>query len=263
MPLTPNMPRRSPTARTSPVGAGRSPATARARAARRRCRCRSRPWPLEVALLGGTGRLVLVGLVVAHRSRPFISEVGRARSAAVSSSGDLGRAVGAELGVLDLVVQLEDRVDQHLRARRAAGEVHVDRDDVVDALDDRVVVEHAAGDGADAHREHPLGLGHLVVDLAQDRGHLLADPAGDDHQVGLARAGAEDLHAEAGRGRTSGRRSSSSRWRSRPGRRSPARTTPCACSRRRPRRSSAGRRSAASLQDPWSQSHSSPPRRHT
>jgi hypothetical protein len=28
--------------------------------------------------------------------------------------------------------------------------------------------------------------------------HLLAHPPGDDHQVGLARRGAEDLHAEAG-----------------------------------------------------------------
>ena len=137
-------------------------------------------------------------VVVAHRSRPFISEVGSARSAAVSSSSISARPVAAELGVLDLVVQLEDRVDEHLRPRRAAGEVHVDGDDVVDALDDRVVVEHAAAAGADAHRQHPLGLGHLVVDLAQHRGHLLADPAGHDHQVGLARAGAEDLHAEAG-----------------------------------------------------------------
>jgi hypothetical protein len=44
----------------------------------------------------------------------------------------------------------------------------------------------------------PMASTHLVVDLAQHRGHLLADPAGDDHQVGLAGAGPEDLHAEAG-----------------------------------------------------------------
>ena len=129
---------------------------------------------------------------------PFISEVGSARERLGLELGDLRLAVGAELGVLDLVVELEDRVDQHLGPRRAAREVHVDGHDVVDALDDRVVVEHAAGAGADAHREHPLGLGHLVVDLAQHGRHLLADPAGDDHQVGLARAGPEDLHAEPG-----------------------------------------------------------------
>ena len=76
------------------------------------------------------------------------------------------------------------------------GQVDVDRDDVVDALHDGVVVEHAAGAGADTHRDDPLGLGHLVVDLAHDRRHLLAHPAGDDHQVGLARRGGEPLHAE-------------------------------------------------------------------
>src|SRR4051794_27741833 len=54
------------------------------------------------------------------------------------------RPLRAERLVHDLVVQLEDRVDEHLRARRTAGEVHVDGDDVVDALDDRIVVEHPA-----------------------------------------------------------------------------------------------------------------------
>ena len=99
---------------------------------------------------------------------------------------------------LDLVVQLEDRVGEHLRPRRAAGQVHVHRDDVVDALHDGVVVEHAAGAGAHAHRDDPLRLGHLVVDLAHDRGHLVAHATGDDHQVGLARRRREALHAEAG-----------------------------------------------------------------
>ena len=60
-----------------------------------------------------------------------------------------------------------------------------------------VVVEHPAGARAGAHRDHPLRLEHLVVDLAERRGHLVRDAAGDDQQVGLARRGAEDLHAEA------------------------------------------------------------------
>ena len=149
-------------------------------------------------LLGRRRRRPVRSIVVAHRSSPFCSRSGRAASAAASSSRSALTRLTPELRVLDLVVQLEDRVDEHLRPRRAAGQVDVDRDDVVDALHDRVVVEHAAAGGADAHREHPLGVGHLVVDLAQHRGHLLAHPAGDDHQVGLARRGPEDLHAEAG-----------------------------------------------------------------
>ncbi len=109
-----------------------------------------------------------------------------------------GDAVDAELAVLDLVVQLDDRVEQHLGAGRTPGQVDVDRDDVVDALDDRVVVEHAARAGAHAHRDDPLGVRHLVVDLPHHRGHLLRDASRHDHEVCLAGGRREALHAEAG-----------------------------------------------------------------
>ena len=127
-----------------------------------------------------------------------ISEVGTAVIAASSAARAAATRLTPSLLPWICVVQLDDRVEQHLGPRRAAGQVDVDRDDVVDALDDRVVVEHAAGAGAHAHRDDPLGVGHLVVDLAHDRGHLLRHPAGDDHQVGLARRGGEPLHAEPG-----------------------------------------------------------------
>ena len=77
------------------------------------------------------------------------------------------------------------------------GHEDVDRHDLIHALHDGVVVEHAAAARARAHRDHPLGLGHLVVDAAQHRRHLPRQPAGDDHQVGLARRSAEHLGAEA------------------------------------------------------------------
>src|SRR5512135_171620 len=48
--------------------------------------------------------------------------------------------------VRDLVLQLHDPVDHHLRARRAPGDVDVDRDDAVHAQQSRVVlIEAAAG----------------------------------------------------------------------------------------------------------------------
>ena len=56
---------------------------------------------------------------------------------------------------------------------------------LIDALHQGVVVEHAAGGGTGAHGDHPLGVGHLVVDLAQHRRHLLRHPARHDHEVGL------------------------------------------------------------------------------
>ena len=69
--------------------------------------------------------------------------------------------------------------------------------DLVDALEHRVVVEHPARERAGAHRDHPLGLEHLVVDLAERRRHLVRHAARDDQQVGLARRRAEPLHPEA------------------------------------------------------------------
>ena len=96
-----------------------------------------------------------------HCSSPFICDVGVAASAAASAARGGLLAVDAERLVLDLLVQREDRVDQHLGPRRAAGQVDVDRDDVVDALHDRVVVEHAAG--ADAHT--PIESTHLGSDI--------------------------------------------------------------------------------------------------
>ena len=106
-------------------------------------------------------------------------------------------ACGYMPGTRDLLLQLHDPVDQRLGARRASGHEHVHGDDLVHALDDGVVVEDAADRRAGAHRDHPLGFGHLVVDAAHRRRHLPRQAAGDDHQVGLARRAAEDLGAEA------------------------------------------------------------------
>src|SRR5436190_2603379 len=96
-----------------------------------------------------------------------------------------------------LLVEPQDALHQRLRPRRATRNVHVDRDDLVDALEGRVVVEHPAGARAGAHRDHPLRLEHLVVDLPQGRRHLVHDAAGDDQEVGLSRRRTERLHAEA------------------------------------------------------------------
>ena len=133
--LAPNMPRRSPTTTgsASVPGGGRqvAPRTAGRRAGR----------PVVRSPSGGLAPGVVASR---HASRPFIACVGVAVRAAASAA----RAAVSRLtpsGVrLDLLVQRDDRVEQHLGPRRAAGQVDVDRDDVVDALDDRVVVEHAA-----------------------------------------------------------------------------------------------------------------------
>ncbi len=97
------------------------------------------------------------------------------------------------LGVAHLALELEDAVHEGLGGGWAARDVDVNGDDAVAAADDRVaVVVVAAAVGAAAHGDDPAGVGHLVVDLAQGRGHLVGEGAGDNHDVGLTRRGTED-----------------------------------------------------------------------
>src|SRR3954452_5887566 len=74
--------------------------------------------------------------------------------------------------LLDLLLQLVDAVHERLGPRRAARDVDIYGEKLVDSLDDRVVVEHAGARCAGAHRDHPLGLQHLVVDAPDDGRHL-------------------------------------------------------------------------------------------
>ena len=93
----------------------------------------------------------------------------------------------------NLLLQLKDAVEQRLSRWRAPGDVNVNGNDPVDAPDDAVaVVVVPSSIGAAAHADDPFGVGHLVVALADGGGHLVADGAGDDHDVGLARGGPED-----------------------------------------------------------------------
>src|SRR6478609_6487418 len=128
-----------------------------------------------------------------------------ARFAARPAAGPLlgtGGAVAltpALVGVaLDLALQLGEAVEDRLRPRRAAGDVDVDRHELVGTLYDRVVGEHAAAGGAGAHRDRPLRLQHLVIEAADDRRHLDRDPAREDDHVGLAWRGTPGLSAKSG-----------------------------------------------------------------
>src|SRR6476646_3639583 len=100
--------------------------------------------------------------------------------------------------LLDLLAQLQQPLDQRLWARRAAGHVDIHRHERVHALHRVItIVELTTRGGALAHRDDPLGIGHLLIQTDKARPHLDRDGARDDHQVSLARAGAEDLRAKA------------------------------------------------------------------
>src|SRR5947199_9611628 len=79
------------------------------------------------------------------------------------------------VGTPDLVLELEDPVEQRFGRRRATWHVNVDGHDAIASTHDRVgVMVVTTAVGARSHRDHPPRLGHLVVDFAKRRGHLLA-----------------------------------------------------------------------------------------
>ena len=99
-----------------------------------------------------------------------------------------------------LALQLHQSVEHRLGTGRAARDVDVDGQDFVDALDHVVgLLEGSAADGAAPHGNHILGVGHLVVEALEHRGHLVGDGAGHHDEVGLTRGGAGHFKPEPGK----------------------------------------------------------------
>src|SRR5207247_5517186 len=88
--------------------------------------------------------------------------------------GGSGDAPAEERFFLDLVLQFEEALDQRLGPRRAARDVDINGNDLVDALEDRVVVvvEWAPTRRARPHGNYVLGLGHLLPEAANDAREL-------------------------------------------------------------------------------------------
>ena len=100
---------------------------------------------------------------------------------------------------IQLLAQGKQRFQDGFRAGRAAGNVNVHGNDLVHALKHGIGAEHAAGGGAGAHGDAPLGLRHLVPDAPDGQGHLVGNGAGHDHHVGLAGGKARHFGTEAGK----------------------------------------------------------------
>src|SRR5262249_55817577 len=65
---------------------------------------------------------------------------------------------------VDFVLELEQRVEKIFRAWRTTGDIDVNWDDLVDTLQNSVGIERTAYQRASTHGDHPLGVGHLIVD---------------------------------------------------------------------------------------------------
>ena len=99
---------------------------------------------------------------------------------------------------VDLPLKDDQSVQKRLRRGRAARNVYVDRDVLIDARDHVVAfLERPAAGGAGTHRHHVFRLGHLVVEPRDHGHHRLGDRAGDDHQISLPRRAPEDLGPES------------------------------------------------------------------
>eukprot|EP00166_Cyanidium_caldarium_P006322 ctg_90.g41 len=90
-------------------------------------------------------------------------------------------------------LELKHAIHERFRSRRAARDVNVDGYDPIAPPHHRVtIVIIPATIRARAHAHHPARLGHLVVHLAQRRGHFVGERAGHDHHVALAGRRSED-----------------------------------------------------------------------
>src|SRR5688572_7294635 len=114
---------------------------------------------------------------------------------------EMARTVGTgELLFVDLALKRHEGVDKRLGPWRTTGDVDIDGDVTVDALEDVVaLLERPAANRARAHCDDVLGLRHLVVETHDLRSHLLGHRAGHDHEVRLSRRRTKDFCAEAGK----------------------------------------------------------------
>ena len=96
----------------------------------------------------------------------------------------------------DLFLKLDDGVEHGFGNRRASGNVHIHGNDFVDALHHVIGAIESAACRACAHRDHPFGFGHLIVDLLENRRHLVVDGAEHHQDVGLFGRESNDFGSE-------------------------------------------------------------------
>src|SRR5262245_19411503 len=98
---------------------------------------------------------------------------------------------------LDLLLKLDDGIENGLGSRRATRNVNINRDDLVDTLHHVICAIETAACRARPHRNDPLRLSHLIVDLFQDWPHLVVDGAEDHKNVRLLRGKPYNLGTES------------------------------------------------------------------
>lgn len=97
------------------------------------------------------------------------------------------------LAPVNLFLQLEKSIEQGFCCRRATWDINVHWNNPIAAPDNRVGVMVVSTTICTAsHRYYPSRFWHLVINLAQSRGHLVGESASNNHAIGLTRAGPEN-----------------------------------------------------------------------
>lgn len=105
--------------------------------------------------------------------------------------------------VPDLLLDVHQRMKQRLGSRWAPGDIHVNRQKIVDSLDNAIAAMHTARRRARAHGDAPLWIRHLVPNATQGVRHLEGTPSCYKQKIGLTRRKAkrfasETAHVKAG-----------------------------------------------------------------
>ena len=92
-----------------------------------------------------------------------------------------------------LLLQLKNPIHQRLTRRRTPRHINIHRHNPITSPRHTIrIMIIPATIRTTAHTNHPSRLRHLIIDLSKRRSHLVSERAGYDHDVGLARGGAED-----------------------------------------------------------------------
>src|SRR5579875_41808 len=91
-----------------------------------------------------------------------------------------------DVGVPYLVLKEYESVNEHLRTRRATGNVYIDRNDLVHSRQYVVRVKiDSTRYAARSHRDDPLWFGHLVIYHSEARRHLSRHCSVNHYEVAL------------------------------------------------------------------------------
>ena len=85
--------------------------------------------------------------------------------------------IGEPRIVLHLLLKLDYGVQDCLRGWRTSGNIDINGNDFVDALHHVIGAIKSSASGARAHRDDPFRLGHLIINLFENRPHLVVNRA--------------------------------------------------------------------------------------